>query len=304
MTISGAGSPNVSTTTAAPGVGAGTYILTGFGAGSYTVTPTKIGGANAISSFDAARVAQHVAGVPPLLNSTQLIAADTSGNGAVNSFDAALIAQYVVSSSGGQTGSWKFQPANRSYPSVAASITGEDYNAILVGEVSGNWNNTGARAATRLPESSIEIDAPHEVINTGSDIAIPVEVKGIAGKGIISYEFELRYDPSVILPQAMPVDVAKTVSGGLSVVANADEPGLLRVAVFGPMPIKDDGILFNLRFTSVGSSDAVSPLTWERMMFNESSLKVVMSDGQIVSSTAATDLTEIIGMPESATRVF
>ncbi|MFN0278126.1 MAG: hypothetical protein ACKVRN_05925 [Pyrinomonadaceae bacterium] len=59
--ISGAGSPNVSTTTSFPG---GTYTLTGFGAGSYTVTPSKTTGQNSIGSNDAARIAQHTAGAP------------------------------------------------------------------------------------------------------------------------------------------------------------------------------------------------------------------------------------------------
>ena len=38
--LSGAGSANVSTTTAFPG---GTYTLSGFGSGAYTVTPSKTG---------------------------------------------------------------------------------------------------------------------------------------------------------------------------------------------------------------------------------------------------------------------
>ena len=53
--INGEGSPNVSTTTAAPGPIGGQYTLSGFGEGSYTVVPTKTGGANGISSFDSAK---------------------------------------------------------------------------------------------------------------------------------------------------------------------------------------------------------------------------------------------------------
>ena len=53
VSLSGAGSPNVSTTSLANG----SYTLGGFGAGSYTVTPSKTGGVNGINSFDAGRVA-------------------------------------------------------------------------------------------------------------------------------------------------------------------------------------------------------------------------------------------------------
>ncbi len=77
--LTGAGSPDVSTTTSFP---AGTYTLTGFGASSYIVTPTKTDGVNGITSFDAAKIAQHAAGVASLTGN-QLIVADTSGNGSV-----------------------------------------------------------------------------------------------------------------------------------------------------------------------------------------------------------------------------
>ncbi len=307
--ISGAGSPNVSTTTLLPGAGAGTYSLTGFGAGSYTVTPTKTtGGVNGISSFDAGKIAQHVAGVPPLLNATQLIAADASGNNAVTSFDAGQIARFVTSSPPfGISGTWRFftpnptfpvgaSPTSRTYPSVTSNITGEDYVGILVGEVSGNWNPStapirpaggpvveGSRqlAGGSGPERGVAVELPQTGAAVGKEIVLPVSVHGVADKEIISYEFDLRYDQSVIQPLPSPVDVAGTVSRGLSVVTNATEPGLLRVVVYGAMPIDENGLLLNLRFTAVGVAGSVSSLTWERMMFNEGEPRVMAVDGLV-----------------------
>ena len=137
--LSGAGMPNVSALTNFPG---GSYSLSGFGAGSYTVTPSKTGGVNgAISSFDAARIALHVSGPPnPQLNPTQLIVADVSGNGAVTSFDAGMIAKFVAGPPYappgiGSTATWRFSPTNRNYASVGTAIAGEDYSALLMGEV-------------------------------------------------------------------------------------------------------------------------------------------------------------------------
>lgn len=155
VTITGAGSPTVMATTTAPGPTAGQYTLTGFGAGSYTVTPTKTGGVNGITSFDAAKIAQHVAGISSLTGN-QLIVADVSGNGVISSFDAAMIAKFVAgppygSPGVGATGTWRFIPVNRSYATVTTNISGEDYIALLMGEVSGNWTNTGARPVNRQP---------------------------------------------------------------------------------------------------------------------------------------------------------
>ena len=100
-------------------------------------------------------------------------------------------------------------------------------------------------------------------------------------KGIIAYEFDLRYDPTVIQPQDNPVELAGSVSAGLSTAANAKEPGLLRVAVYGPMPIDEDGLLLNLRFTSVGKAGSVSLVTFERIMFNEGEFGTMVTDGKI-----------------------
>jgi len=278
--ISGAGSPNVSTTTAAPGPIAGQYTLTGFGEGSYTVTPTKTGGANGISSFDSARVAQHVAGVTPLLNANQQIAGDASGNGQLSSFDAGQIAQYVVNGTGGHSSEWTFLPANRFYPSVTSPMTGEDYSAILIGEVSGSWNNTGARA---VRDDSVQATVELPMLNTelNKEIIVPVTVRGVAGMGVISYEFDLRYDASVLQVASDPIDTKATSSRGLFYLTNSQEPGLLRVIMYGPMPIEEDGLLVNLKFTAVGAPGSVSPLMFDRFMFNEGEPGVMANRSQI-----------------------
>jgi hypothetical protein len=113
------------------------------------------------------------------------------------------------------------------------------------------------------------------------EVIIPVSVQGVADKEIISYEFNLRYDPSVIQPLSEPVDVSGTVSSGLMVVTNPNEPGLLRVVVYGPIPIDENGVLLNLRFTAVGKQGSVSSLTFERIMFNEGESRITANDGQV-----------------------
>ena len=299
VTITGEGSPSIFTTSDFPG---GNYSLTGFGAGSYTVMPSKTGGVNgAIGSFDAARIAQHAAGPPlPQLTGNQLLVADVSNNGAISSFDAGMVAKFAAgppyASPGiGLTGTWKFLPVNRSYASVTSNVAGEDYTALLMGEVTGNWANSGARPigsrqsavdSSSGPERSTAVHAPRLVTKADNEVIIPVSVEGAANKGIISYEFDLRYDPSVIQPLHNPVDLAETVSRGLSAVANAEEPGLLRVVIYGPMPIDGNGVLLNLRFTAVGAPGTVSPLTWERIMFNEGDPRTTATDGQVELSVA------------------
>jgi hypothetical protein len=235
-----------------------------------------------------------------LLNANQLIAADASGNGSISSFDAAQIAQYVVNGSGGHTTEWKFLPASRLYPSVTSPINGEDYSAILIGEVTGNWNNTGARTEDSRPLaegseqsdkggwSSISVALPSVTAAVDKEIVVPINVDGIADRGIISYEFDLKYDPTVLQPNTEPVEVAKTISRGLSVVTSSSEPGVLRVVVYGALPIDGNGVLLNLRFSSVGQPGTASQLSIQRIVFNEG-LDVNVAGGQVELSAAKTE---------------
>lgn len=296
--INGVGSFGVSTVSGFPD---GAYSLAGFGSGAYTVTPSKTGSVNgAISSFDAGRIALHVAGITTLTGNSRIVA-DVSGNGTISSLDAGMIAKFVVgppyiAPGIGQTARWKFSPVSRSYASVNTSISGQDYSVLLMGEVSGNWTNTGSSSVIRGdngstangPERSLGVSVPRLKSSAGEDIIIPISVEGAVNKGIIAYEFDLRYDPSVIQPRENPIDLNGTLSRGLTSVSNTNEPGLLRVVVYGAMPINSNGILLNLRFTAVGSAGSVSPLTWERIMFNEDGPGTNATDG-LIEILAATD---------------
>lgn len=286
VTVAGAGSPGVMTTSAGIGPVEGQYWLSGFGAGAYTVMPTKTGGQNgAINSFDAARIAQHVAGIS-FLTGTQTQVADVSNNGSITSFDAAVIANYVVGGAQtGITGTWKFNPLNRSYPSVSSSVSGENYLALLMGEVSGNWSNTGARPA-ESSGAAIAVSLPGPIASADNEVVVPVEVQGVANRGIISCEFEIRFDPAILQPQEDPFDVAGTVGAGLITLANADEPGILRIVMYGAMPIDNDGVLLKLKFNTVGSSGSISPIIFERIIFNEDEIRTTTTGGQVEVSTA------------------
>jgi hypothetical protein len=154
---------------------------------------------------------------------------------------------------------------------------------MLIGEVTGNWNPTALRQAEG-PERSVSVSLPNFETSAGKEIVVPVNVQDVANKDIISYEFDLRYDPAVIQPVENPVDLAGTVSRGLSVVTNAIDPGLLRVVVYGAMPIDENGVLLNFRFTAVGAAGSISPLTFERIMFNEGETPVVLTDGRLALS--------------------
>lgn len=142
------------------------------------------------------------------------------------------------------------------------------------------WAGRDARVPTG-PERGIGVELPDVSIDGGKEVVVPVSVQGVSDKDVISYEFDLRYDPSVIQPLEIPIDVKGTASRGLSVVTNASEPGILRVVVYGAYPIDTDGVLLNLRFTAIGGAGAVSALSFERIMFNEGEMQMAVTGGRV-----------------------
>ena len=289
-TIDAAGSIPLSTMTDSNG----DYSLSGFGPGAYTITPSKSNQVNGISNLDASRVAQHIVGFITL-NSTQQIAADVSGNGTITSLDAAYIAQFVAGIPNPSfTGTWRFLPPNRSYPNVQTSYTAQDYSAILLGEVTGNWNPSGplrpnssektlASDSVAQPEQVVTVSAPPaQGVNNGDDFTVALTASNTTGEGILGYEFVLTYDSSVILPQLSPCDNVGTLSSSLSVTCNPTVPGTLRVVLFGTMPISGAGTLLKLNFNAVGTSGTMSPLTFQSFMFNEGAPLDVTTDGQVL----------------------
>lgn len=305
VTMTATGTPNVVGSTNSSGA----YSLNGFGNGTYTVTPSKTGDVNnSITAFDAARVAQHVVG-SATLTANQQIAADVSNNGSISSFDAALISRYVVSlPNSGITGTWKFVPANRAYANVEADQTNQDYVAILMGEVSGNWTPPSPFVERQKLIKSVGIDSigaigvslSNQTVEPNSNVIIPINVQDTTGMNVISYEFDLSYDPSVLQLQATPIDMAGTLSNGMSVTVNTATTGLIKVAAFGATSMSGAGVLLKLKFTSVGSFGSVSPLTWQRFMFNENNPQSVTSNGQVTISVPTASTVSVSGQVTTA----
>jgi hypothetical protein len=131
----------------------GNYQLSGLTAGgSYTITAAKSGDVNGINSLDVSRIQQYLVGLTTL-TPNQLLAADVDGNGVVTSLDASRLQQYLVGiPSSNNVGRWRFVPATHQYNALTSSLTNQNYEAILIGEVSGNWSPTGFVASVQNGE--------------------------------------------------------------------------------------------------------------------------------------------------------
>ncbi|MDM7921561.1 MAG: cohesin domain-containing protein, partial [Pyrinomonadaceae bacterium] len=287
LTGIGVSGPTVNAVTDA----AGQYSLSGFGAGAYTVTPSKAGDVNGITSFDAGQVARHTVGLITL-NSNQLLAADVSQDGTINSFDAGNIARFIVGNpSHASTGSWRFVPASRNYSSVETAQANQNYGGILLGDVDGSWTPPSpfAELAAEPEETPNDIRFVANDLRAapGTTVTIPISVANFADKGIFDYQFEIAFDPNVLEARGDLASLVGTLSEGSSVTAYSPEPGIVRVAVYGVTPITADGTLVNLHLAVIGGKGSSTPIEIRLPVAGNGSLPVRVTNGSLAVESAA-----------------
>lgn len=215
-----------------------------------------------------------------------------------------MIARFVAGfqNNTGLAGQWKFAPASRGYATFADDLGSEDFDAILVGEVSGNWTPPGAFAAplqSQEPEfvvpndsgqpagksesidklkiddqsgvKGIEVTLAPTIIETGKRMVavVPVMTGDTTGKGIASYDFQIDFDPNVLQLAEMPIDTNGGLSNGWTVSFNPSVPGRIIVSGFGMNDLKGSGALLNLKFNVVGAIGKNAPVSIRSFMFND-----------------------------------
>ena len=263
------GSPSASTSTNASGF----YQLDNLGGGPYTVTPSKTGAVSGITPFDAALVAQYAAGILTSPTPCQTLAGDASNNGSMSAFDAGLIAQTAAGiPNAGFAGTWKFVPSSRPYLTLNANLTNENYDAVLVGDISGNWTPAGPQAPKAGPNAplvNVSVSLPTMVSQGAATASVPIFVGNTTGLGIIAYDFTFTFNTSVIQLQNPAFDTTNTMSAGWTITPNTATPGSIRIVAFNTAALSGSVPLINIKFNVVGAPAATTPLSWQAFTFNE-----------------------------------
>jgi Cohesin domain len=314
-TVNLSGAATDSTDTAADG----TYSLNTL-EGQLTLQPRKRGNrandiVDAITAFDAALVAQHVAGLITL-NARQLIAADANGTGIVAANDASQIARFDVGSldelkmeadcntafafipDATAVANQTFQQPNTDvrppgqggpgcvygeihYDPLTANAAGQDFIAILMGDVSGNWQPAVAPITAALASASSPIKLSPATVSVGkkrakSGSVVTLPIKITKPHGAIGVDIDLSYDPSVLVPLL----VEKTVlSRDMTLEQYIGEPGVIRISLFGVQGLQRPGKLLKVSFSVIGQGKQVSPVEISHALVNEN--LPATSNGQV-----------------------
>ncbi|QTA86210.1 S8 family serine peptidase [Desulfonema magnum] len=180
----------------------------------YTVTAYKNDHFGGLGGVDASRIARYAAGFSDVeFDCYQMVAADVNGDGEITGLDASRVARYVagkINYLNEEDTHWVFVPtpdtptmagichdwppiaytSERTYSPLNSDKTGQDFMAVRLGDVTGNWSDEPVRTKRRA-RSGCEAEAV-----PGSVLTIPVVLsQDMAIEGI---DIKLTYDADVL----------------------------------------------------------------------------------------------------------
>jgi PKD repeat protein len=240
----------------------GGFQFGGLVPGAYTLGADKSDDTDGINALDAVKVVRHSSGVEPFADPNQVTAANVNGDGFVNSLDAIKIVRAAVGLEPLASGDWRFLPPSRAYAALVASQSDQDFTAIRMGDVNGDWAPaafTAGRDDAVVPggDAAGLVDAPALAIpdttvdDTVSFVSSPVVVTGFNGVGAVSLRITF---PDTVLSY---VSLTSHVSG---VTFTSNRVGNeVRIEWFDPTggssPIQlGDGTLLSLLWSRVGTA--------------------------------------------------
>jgi len=207
----------------------GAYSITDLPAGDYTLTPAKSDDVSGITAHDAALIL--MATVEKLnLSASQQIAADVDGSGRIGAMDASYVLQHAVGllplPFPDSERVWDFIPRSHQISGSDADLLDQDFIAVLIGDVSGNWSGVAAMGALEL-DSGINLALATTRSLPGENAVLSLSLVG-GDEPIYSADLSVRFDPGAIaalslLPESLPA--------GVACASNDSIPGLLRIGI-------------------------------------------------------------------------
>jgi len=261
---------------------AGAYTVTGAQVGDYALTPSKSDDVNDISGYDASLVLQDATGLITL-DGHQATAADVNRNETITSMDAFYILQKAVElitlPFPGADVVWDFDPVSRTYTNLSSDLTGQDFTAILLGDVSGNWSAPSSQGLTTLADELAVIQVQGGMPDASGAVTATVLIEP-GGAQVYGVDLALAYRPDAATALTVELD---SLAEGWMMAANLNQPGEITVSLAGALPITEAGSLLTLRFQLADSMQGTS-LQLTQGEVNEGAVPVQLVGGQLGSS--------------------
>ena len=214
--------------------GSGNYMFSSLpSGGSYTVTPSKTAltpASAGINTVDVIAMQRHFLNIAPLPPGCRLAAADVNGDTAINTVDVIAIQRFFLGLSTGiaNVGKYQFTPTNRSYLGLVSNQTGQNYDALVFGDVASGFvervdgpsqaaaddgTSAGEVAATvaavALPEVAVDQLRMLSRVQSMSNFIAAVTTTAIDAKNkLVGFQGDFTFDERVVTFQSEPVQKA------------------------------------------------------------------------------------------------
>lgn len=131
-----------------------------------------------------------------------------------------------------------------------------------------------------VPSFAVNVTIPDISASPGSTgFKIPIMVGDVTGLGIISYQFTVSFDESVL--DATGATTSGTISSSWGVpTVNTSIDDEITVVIYGTSAISGSGVLIYLIFDIPGSPGDSTNLAFDSFLFNEGNPSVSTSGGQ------------------------
>jgi hypothetical protein len=279
--------------------GSGNYMFSSLpSGGNYTVTPTKSAltpASPGINTVDVIAVQRHILNLGTPLSGCKLTAADVNGIGGVNTIDVIATQRFAVGLFTGtaNTGKYKFTPSNRSYTTIVSNQTGQNYDALVFGDVAtgfihrpeGGPPETAAGADVSAREIPATVALPEVTVDQSKSnfVAAVTTTEIDATNKLVGFQGDFTFDERVVTFQSEPVRKAGLTGGNWNVTGNvlagAGPIRTLRISAYSSdfAPLSGSGTLIELRMTRVSKAAQGTQLIWalppEHFIFIDADLK-------------------------------
>lgn len=242
---------------------AGNYAVNNVALGNWAVSPMKEGGVGgSVSSLDAARVLQVIAGMTTF-TPLQRLACDVTGDGNLSALDAVRILQYSAGVINrlplAQTcgSDWLFYPTPDPFQfqqitsplmggggcqggSITLTLTSifnlapnQNFSGLVIGDCTGNWTTTAGAFRTSSGSSSVAVHAGSFRAAPGGRRRLPLYVQSATPFSAV--DVQLAYDPTMLTVRAVrPYGLARRALLGIG----DQEPGVLTISLASEQPIR------------------------------------------------------------------
>jgi len=167
-----------------------------------------------------------------------------------------------------------------------ATMVGKGTSALQLSPFSFNEGNPAATVtdgSVLVPALSASITNTSVIAAVGAAITVPVATEDVTGKGVIAYQFTVKFDQTKI--KLTGVSTTGTLSSAMTVGApNTSVAGQITVAAAGLAPLSGSGVLINLTGTVVAAG--TSTVQFSSLVYNEGNPAVGCVDGTVTVATS------------------